>query len=66
MLGKNWYYPKENYKYSETGIASVYPEIIDSQYTKNGEKYANRNIDWAVYDGIKLGWMDGQAWYYMG
>ena len=43
-IGKNWYYPKENYKYSETGIASVYPEIIDSQYTKNGEKYYKNKV----------------------
>jgi len=43
-IGKNWYYPKENYNYSETGIASVYPEIIDSQYTKNGEKYYKNKV----------------------
>jgi len=38
-IGKIWYYPRENYLYKETGIATVYSQIFDSIYTKNREKY---------------------------
>ncbi len=34
-----WYYPKEDYNYSETGIASWYGEDFHAKKTANGEKY---------------------------
>lgn len=34
-----WYYPKENYKYSEIGVASWYGEDFHAKRTANGEKY---------------------------
>lgn len=38
VLG-NWYYPKEDYDYSEVGIASWYGEDFHSLKTANGENY---------------------------
>ena len=38
IMGK-WYYPKEDYKYSEVGIASWYGEDFHAKNTANGEKY---------------------------
>lgn len=34
-----WYYPKEDYKYSEVGIASWYGKDFHAKKTANGEKY---------------------------
>ena len=34
-----WYYPKEDYNYSEVGIASWYGEDFHAKKTANGEKY---------------------------
>lgn len=38
ILGK-WYYPKEDYAYTETGTASWYGEAFHAKYTANGEVY---------------------------
>lgn len=38
VLG-NWYYPKEDYDYSEVGIASWYGEDFHALKTANGENY---------------------------
>lgn len=38
VLGK-WYYPKEDYNYVETGIASWYGKDFHAKYTANGEIY---------------------------
>lgn len=38
ILGK-WYYPKEDYSYSEIGTASWYGEDFHAKKTANGEKY---------------------------
>ena len=38
IMGR-WYYPKEDYNYSETGIASWYGEDFHAKRTANGEKY---------------------------
>lgn len=38
VLGK-WYYPKEDYSYVETGIASWYGQDFHAKYTANGEIY---------------------------
>ncbi|MCQ2740786.1 MAG: septal ring lytic transglycosylase RlpA family protein [Alphaproteobacteria bacterium] len=34
-----WYYPKENYSYSEAGVASWYGSDFHAKKTANGEKY---------------------------
>ena len=38
ILGR-WYYPKEDYSYSEVGIASWYGPDFHAKRTANGEKY---------------------------
>ena len=38
IFGK-WYYPKEDYKYSEIGMASWYGDDFHAKRTANGEKY---------------------------
>ena len=38
ILGK-WYYPKEDYDYSEVGVASWYGKDFHAKTTANGEKY---------------------------
>lgn len=38
IMGK-WYYPKEDYAYSEVGMASWYGEDFHAKYTANGEVY---------------------------
>lgn len=38
----NWYYPKEDYSYDETGIASWYGADFHGENTANGEMY-NKN-----------------------
>ena len=38
IMGK-WYYPEEDYNYSEVGMASWYGEDFHAKYTANGEIY---------------------------
>lgn len=38
IMGR-WYYPKEDYHYSEVGIASWYGDDFHAKRTANGEKY---------------------------
>ena len=38
IMGK-WYYPKEDYSYSEIGTASWYGKDFHAKYTANGEIY---------------------------
>ncbi len=38
IMGR-WYYPKEDYSYSEVGMASWYGEDFHAKRTANGEKY---------------------------
>lgn len=38
IFGK-WYYPKEDYDYKETGVASWYGKDFHAKYTANGEVY---------------------------
>ena len=38
IMGK-WYYPKEDYSYSEVGVASWYGKDFHAKTTANGEKY---------------------------
>ncbi len=38
IMGR-WYYPKEDYNYSEVGMASWYGEDFHAKSTANGEKY---------------------------
>ena len=38
IMGR-WYYPKEDYQYSEIGIASWYGDDFHAKRTANGEKY---------------------------
>lgn len=38
IMGK-WYYPKEDYNYSEIGVASWYGKDFHAKTTANGEKY---------------------------
>ena len=38
-INGSWYYPKEDYKYSEVGIASWYGNDFHNKKTANGEKY---------------------------
>jgi len=37
QVSGNWYYPKENYSYDETGIASWYGQGFHGEATANGE-----------------------------
>ena len=38
IMGR-WYYPKEDYSYSEVGVASWYGDDFHAKRTANGEKY---------------------------
>ncbi len=38
-ISGKWYYPKEDYNYSEVGMASWYGEAFHAKKTANGEKY---------------------------
>jgi rare lipoprotein A len=42
QIGGNWYYPKEDYSYDETGIASWYGDDFHEKETSNGEIF-NKN-----------------------
>lgn len=39
QIGGKWYYPKEDYDYSEVGIASWYGSDFHNKKTANGENY---------------------------
>jgi len=49
----NWYYPKEDYSYDETGIASWYGADFHEQATANGEVY-NKNELTAAHKTLPL------------
>lgn len=52
-IGDRWYYPKEDYSYSETGIASWYGEDFNGKLTANGERY-NMNTLTAAHRTLPL------------
>ena len=52
IAGK-WYYPKEDYKYSEVGVASWYGEDFNGKLTANGERY-NMNTLTAAHRTLPL------------
>jgi len=49
----DWYYPKEDYSYDETGIASWYGADFHDQTTANGETY-NKNELTAAHKTLPL------------
>jgi len=49
----NWYYPKEDYSYDETGIASWYGEDFHNKKTANGELF-NKNELTAAHHTLPL------------
>ena len=53
QIAGRWYYPKENYHYSETGIASWYGEDFNGKMTANGERY-NMNTLTAAHRTLPL------------
>lgn len=52
-IGDRWYYPKEDYNYSETGMASWYGEDFNGKRTANGERY-NMNTLTAAHRTLPL------------
>lgn len=48
-----WYYPKEDYSYDETGIASWYGEDFHGKLTANGEVY-NKNELTAAHNTLPM------------
>ncbi len=52
IAGK-WYYPKEDYSYVETGVASWYGEDFNGKMTANGERY-NMNTLTAAHRTLPL------------
>lgn len=52
IMGK-WYYPKEDYSYSEVGVASWYGEAFHAKKTANGERY-NMNTLTAAHRTLPL------------
>jgi len=52
IMGK-WYYPKEDYNYSEVGVASWYGEDFNGKMTANGEHY-NMNTLTAAHRTLPL------------
>lgn len=53
QIAGRWYYPKEDYEYSETGIASWYGEDFNGKRTANGERY-NMNTLTAAHRTLPL------------
>ena len=53
QIAGKWYYPKEDYNYSETGIASWYGEDFNGKMTANGEHY-NMNTLTAAHRTLPL------------
>jgi rare lipoprotein A len=52
-ISGNWYYPKEDYSYDETGIASWYGQDFHNQATANGEIF-NKNELTAAHKTLPL------------
>lgn len=52
-ISGNWYYPKEDYSYDETGIASWYCQDFHDQATANGEIF-NKNELTAAHKTLPL------------
>ena len=52
-IGDRWYYPKEDYNYSEVGMASWYGEDFNGKMTANGERY-NMNTLTAAHRTLPL------------
>ena len=44
QVGGTWYYPKETYQYSETGIASWYGPGFSGKHTASGETYDDNEL----------------------
>ena len=53
QIAGRWYYPKEDYHYSETGVASWYGEDFNGKMTANGERY-NMNTLTAAHRTLPL------------
>jgi len=53
QIKDNWYYPKEDYAYDETGIASWYGDDFHALNTANGETY-NKNELTAAHKTLPL------------
>lgn len=53
QIAGRWYYPKEDYNYSETGVASWYGEDFNGKRTANGERY-NMNTLTAAHRTLPL------------
>ena len=52
-VNNTWYYPKEDYSYDETGIASWYGDAFHNKLTANGEVY-NKNELTAAHTTLPL------------
>ncbi len=52
-IAGRWYYPKEDYNYSEVGMASWYGEDFNGKKTANGERY-NMNTLTAAHRTLPL------------
>ena len=53
QVGGEWYYPKEDYSYDETGVASWYGADFHGQRTANGEVF-NKNELTAAHKTLPL------------
>jgi len=53
QVGNKWYYPREDYSYDETGIASWYGDDFHNHKTANGEIY-NKNELTAAHKTLPL------------
>ena len=53
QIGGEWYYPREDYSYDETGIASWYGSDFHGQRTANGEMF-NKNELTAAHKTLPL------------
>ena len=53
QIAGRWYSPKEDYNYSETGVASWYGEDFNGKRTANGERY-NMNTLTAAHRTLPL------------
>lgn len=53
QIAGRWYYPKEDYNYSESGVASWYGEDFNGKLTANGERY-NMNTLTAAHRTLPL------------
>jgi rare lipoprotein A len=53
QVGGEWYYPREDYSYDETGVASWYGKEFHGQRTANGEMF-NKNELTAAHKTLPL------------